>query len=321
MDGIVLINKEKEFTSHDVVNIVKRITKSKVGHTGTLDPNATGVLPLLLGNATKISKYLINHDKEYEVVLQLGKRTTTADGEGEIIEELKVPEEIFQNNSKRQLKDSLDKNLSETNLKENCEKSFLELSLEQFIGKQKQVPPIYSAIKVNGKKLYDYARKGQTVKIEPREIEIYGIELLGLNRNLGQIQLKVQCSKGTYIRSLCEDIAKRLGTVGYMKELNRTKVGNFYIKDALTISQFEEKVNKNDLSNIISIEEIFKDKRIINLSQNNLKQYINGVILTISEDNYEPKEETVCRVYVDNEFIGLGTLKGNKLKRDLLTTT
>ena len=183
LNGIILINKEKGCTSHDVVYKVKKLTNSKVGHTGTLDPNATGVLPLLIGEATKISKYLINHDKEYEVVLELGKKTSTADVEGEVIEEKEVP----------------DKSLEEQYVKE---------ILKTFIGKQEQTPPIYSAIKVNGKKLYEYARKGQEVKLEPRQIEIYGIELLNINKAEKQINFRVQCSKGTYIRSLCEDIAK-----------------------------------------------------------------------------------------------------------------
>ena len=193
MNGIILINKEKGCTSHDVVYKVKKLTNSKVGHTGTLDPNATGVLPLLIGEATKISKYLINHDKEYEVVLELGKKTSTADVEGEVIEEKEVPTK-------------------------SLEEQYVKKILKTFIGKQEQTPPIYSAIKINGKKLYEYARKGQEVKLEPRQIEIYDIELLNINKTEEQISFRVRCSKGTYIRSLCEDIAERLGTVGLMKE-------------------------------------------------------------------------------------------------------
>ncbi len=316
MDGIVLINKEKKFTSHDVVNVVKKITKSKVGHTGTLDPNATGVLPLLLGNATKISKYLINHDKEYEVVLQLGQKTTTADGEGEIIEQKEIPEEIFsKNNFVKDFNYSNEKTLDKNSCVRN---KYLEEVLHQFIGKQQQIPPMFSAIKVNGKKLYDYARKGQTVKIKPREIEIYDIELLNINPELKQIQFRVKCSKGTYIRSLCEDIAEKLGTVGYMKELNRTIVGDFHIKDALTVSQFEGKINKNDLTNIISIEEIFKDRQKIDLPKKYLKQYLNGVSIIRDENRFESEKEYVCRIYTNNKFIGLGIIKDNKLKRDLV---
>ena len=288
MDGIIIINKEKDFTSHDVVSIVKRITKSKVGHTGTLDPNATGVLPLLVGNATKVSKYLINHDKEYEVVLELGKKTTTADIEGEILEEKEVPNEIL-------------------------EKENVENKLKEFIGIQMQVPPIYSAIKVNGKKLYDYARQGKVVKIEPRKIEIYDINLLNIDIENKQISFKVSCSKGTYIRSLCEDIASRLGTIGFMKELNRIKVGEFLIKDSIKIKELEEKMNNNnDLSNLITIEKLFKEKERIELEEKLLDKYLNGVKLN---KNFK---DGVYRIYVDNKFIGLGIIKDNKLKRDLV---
>ena len=285
MDGIILINKQKKYTSHDVVNKVKKITKSKVGHTGTLDPNATGVLPLLLGNATKISKYLINHDKEYEVLLQLGTKTDTADAEGKIIEEKDV---------------NID-SLSEENVKK---------VLSTFLGKQKQIPPMYSAIKVNGKKLYQYARQGQEVEIKPREIEIYEIKLINLDKKQKQISLVVSCSKGTYIRSLCEDIADRLGTVGFMKELNRTKVGEFNIKDCVTVEEFEEKYNKNDFSDIITIEEIFKENPKIELDNLNIKQYLKKVKIKV------PAQDAVYRTYLNNKFIGLGIVKESYLKRD-----
>lgn len=287
MNGIILINKEKNCTSHDVVNKVKRITKSKVGHTGTLDPNATGVLPLLIGDATKVSKYLINHDKEYEVVLQLGKKTSTADIEGEIIEEKEISQNVFDEN-------------------------YIKDILKQFIGKQEQTPPIYSAIKVNGKKLYDYAREGKTVKIEPRKIEIYNIALLKINSALKQIQFKVECSKGTYIRSLCEDIAGKLGTVGYMKELNRIQVGNFNIRNAITVVEFEKNIKEQNYSDIISIEEIFKNRKRINLEEKNLGKYLNGVEI------HQSCTDDVYRIYLNDKFIGLGTVQKQKLKRDLV---
>lgn len=287
MNGILLINKEKNFTSHDVVSIVKKITKSKVGHTGTLDPNATGVLPLLLGEATKISKYLINHDKEYRVILQLGEKTTTADPEGKILEKRAVPDKIFENN-------------------------YAQNILNKFIGKQEQIPPIYSAIKVDGKKLYDYARHGQKVEIEPRKIEIYSIELLKLDKELKQIHFNVSCSKGTYIRSLCEDIAEKLDTVGYMKELQRTKVGMFLIENAITIEEFKKRIENNDLSNIIPIEQIFELKDRINLNNKLFNKYINGV--QIKQDC----NDDVYRIYLNDQFIGLGTVKDKKLKRDLV---
>ncbi len=288
MDGIIIINKGKNYTSNDVVSIVKKITKSKVGHTGTLDPNATGVLPLLIGNATKVSKYLINHDKEYEVVLQLGIRTETADVEGKVIEQKEVTAEMLN-------------------------KDNIEEKLQQFIGKQEQIPPIYSAIKVNGKKLYEYARKGQEVELKPRQIEIYSIQLVGINEKEKQISFKVKCSKGTYIRSLCEDISKKLGTVGYMKELNRLQVGEFYIKDAVTISEMKEKIEAGNLESIITIEEIFKNNPQIQLEQEQIEPYINGVKINTEKTN------GVYRIYKPNgTFIGLGIIENSKLKRDLV---
>lgn len=188
MDGIIVINKPQNSTSHDIVYKVKKIFHEKVGHTGTLDPMATGVLPLLIGKGTLCSKYLINHDKIYDVKLKLGVKTDTGDCEGKVIEEKEV-------------------------LKENVNKENIEKIFKQFIGKQKQIPPMYSAIKVKGKKLYEYARKGVKVDIMPRDIEIYKLELIRIDKEENTISFRVECSKGTYIRSLCEDIAKKFGTV------------------------------------------------------------------------------------------------------------
>lgn len=203
MDGIILINKPKEWTSHDIVNKVKKILNEKVGHTGTLDPMATGVLPLLVGKGTLCSKYLINHNKTYKVKLELGKKTDTADTEGKIVEEKEVTNKM----------------LEETVIKE---------VLNKFLGKQEQIPPIYSAIKVNGKKLYEYARKGQTVKIKPRQIEIYSIELLSIDKKLKQIELEVSCSKGTYIRSLCEDIGNKLRNCSIYERIAKNQGWGFF---------------------------------------------------------------------------------------------
>ena len=213
MDGIVIIDKPKDLTSHDIVYKVKKIVKEKVGHTGTLDPMAEGVLLLLVGKATKYSKYLINHDKKYIVELLLGKTTDTLDVEGKILKEENVDLRILE--------------------KENVEKT-----LEKFIGEQKQIPPIYSAIKVKGKKLYEYARKGENVEIPTRKINIYNIKLLGIDKKNKKISFEVSSSKGTYIRSLCQDIAKALGTIGYMTNLKRTKLGIFDIKDSVSLEEF-----------------------------------------------------------------------------------
>lgn len=203
MDGIILINKPKEWTSHDIVNKVKKILNEKVGHTGTLDPMATGVLPLLVGKGTLCSKYLINHNKTYKVKLELGKKTDTADTEGKIVEEKEVTNKML-------------------------EKTVIKEVLNKFLEKQEQIPPIYSAIKVNGKKLYEYARKGQTVKIKPRQIEIYSIELLSIDKKLKQIEFEVSCSKGTYIRSLCEDIGNKLRNCSIYERIAKNQGWGFF---------------------------------------------------------------------------------------------
>lgn len=205
MDGILLVNKEKGWTSNDVVQKVKRIVKNKVGHTGTLDPLATGVLPLLIGKGTSLSKYLINHDKIYIATIKLGKKTETGDSEGKVIEEKEIPKKM---------------------LTKEC----VENVLLQFVGKQSQIPPMYSAIKVNGKKLYEYARSGKKVEVKAREIEIYSIDLIEVSSKNSEIIFRVHCSKGTYIRSLCEDIAQKLNTVGFMKELKRIKVRRIFYR-------------------------------------------------------------------------------------------
>lgn len=286
MNGILLVNKEKAYTSHDVVAVVKKITGEKVGHTGTLDPNATGVLPLLIGKATLVSKYLINHDKKYIATLKLGIKTDTADGEGKIIEK----EDINQIN------------ISEKDV---------EKALRDIVGKQEQYPPMYSAIKVNGKKLYDYARNGQTVEIKPRQIEIYSTKLLHYNENYNEVEFEISCSKGTYIRTICENIAKKLKTIGYMKELHRVQVGAFNIKDSYKLAEIKEKKEQIE-EKLISIEELFKNKGKIELNKKQLHLFLNGVKL--KQENVDG----IYRIYSNNAFIGIGIIQENKLKRDVV---
>ena len=284
MNGILIINKSKGYTSHDIVAKVKKITGKKVGHTGTLDPLATGVLPLLIGKGTLCSKYLINHNKTYKVLLKLGIKKSTGDEEGDIVQEEIVDEEI----------------LNEKNVK---------TVLESFLGEQEQIPPIYSAIKVNGKKLYEYARKGQKVEIQPRKITIYDIELLKIDKENKEIQYEVSCSKGTYIRSLCEDIAKKMSTVGYMKELQRTKVGTFTIEQSIEVEDLNE---KNIKEYIITIEELFKDLKNIELNEKKLQLFLNGVKLSFD------LKEGIYKIYSNQQFIGIGVVKDKLLKRDIV---
>ena len=289
MDGILIINKPKQYTSHDVVAKVKKICGEKVGHTGTLDPMATGVLPLLLGQGTKLSKYLINHDKTYIATIQLGKKTDTLDSEGSILEERIVDGKLLN--------------------KENVQRI-----LECQIGKQIQTPPIYSAIKVNGKKLYEYARKGVEVEIPKREIEIYNIELLDINEKDKTIEFRVHCSKGTYIRTLCENIAEKLGTIGYMKELNRVQVGQFNLNQAFTVEELEKnKENEKFLNqHLITVQNFFEKYPIIELKEEKLKLFLNGVQLTNNND------DGLYQIKVNNVVVGIGTIKNKLLKREII---
>lgn len=290
MDGIIVIYKPKQYTSHDVVAKVKKILEEKVGHTGTLDPNATGVLPLLIGKGTLLSKYLINHDKTYIATIQLGKRTDTLDEEGIVIEEKEV-------------------------LKQSLEKENIEKVLKTFLGEQEQTPPMYSAIKVKGKKLYEYARKGQTVEIPTRKITIYEIKLITIQEELKQIVIEVSCSKGTYIRSLCDDIAKKLNTIGYMKELERTKVGQFKLEDTITIEELEKAKENIQLlkNNMISVEDFFQNKSEITLEPQKLEMFLNGVKLDTNQ------KDQVYRIYDQKKcFMGSGIVENKKLKRDII---
>lgn len=290
MNGVILINKEKNISSFGVVAKVRKILNiKKVGHSGTLDPNATGLLPILIGNGTKISKYLIEHDKTYIAKLKLGIKTTTADGEGDILE-----------------KDDFKLNKKNEDLYKNV--------FNSFIGKSTQIPPIYSAIKVDGKKLYEYARKNEEVEIKPREIEIYNIKIISINYDENEIDFEVSCSKGTYIRTFCEDIAKKLKTCGYMKELKRTRVDNFRIEDAITLEELENNKNNEEYlkNKIISIENIFENKNKINLNERKKELFLNGVKLT-----HDLKDD-IYLVYSNNVFLGLGIVQNKLLKRDII---
>lgn len=294
MDGIIIINKPKGYTSHDVVNKIRKIYNTKkVGHTGTLDPNATGVLPILIGKATKLSNYLIEHDKTYIATLKLGEKRDTGDSEGIVIEK-RVTKEILEEDIKN--------------------------VLNSFLGKQFQTPPIYSAIKIKGKKLYEYARDGKQVEIPKREIEIYNIKLIGVKEL--EIEFLVTCSKGTYIRTLCEDIAEKLGTVGFMKELTRTKVDRFDIENSYTLEDLEN--NKQDI-NIMTIEEVFKNNKKIILNEEKLTLFLNGGRININKINVggdalvAPFTKSIMRIYnLENQFIGTGFVNNNILKRDII---
>lgn len=273
LDGVLIIDKPSGITSHDVVAKVRKVLKTKkVGHTGTLDPLATGVLVVCVEKATKLVNYLTCDEKIYEVEMKLGIKTDTGDITGNIIDE--------------------DTNYKVT-IKETNE------VIKSFVGKQKQIPPMYSAIKVNGQKLYELARKGIEIEREPRDIEIFDIYNIEINNEF--IKYTVHCSKGTYVRSLCEDIAQRLGTIGVMTKLRRIKSGQFEIENAIKIDDISEE-------KIISIEKLF-DKEI-NV-QKNLKELLNGMKIAIQNP------DGLYKLYTDR-FIGIGKIEGNYLKREII---
>ncbi len=222
MFGFLNVYKPQGKTSHDVVAILRRVTKVKqIGHTGTLDPFAEGVLPICIGKATRLIEYL-KDDKAYIGTVQLGKSTTTYDieGEGVNVSDKKV---------------TLDE---------------IEQALSCFRGNIEQLPPIYSAIKVNGKKLYEYARKGEDVKIEPRKVNISELKILNYNEDNRQLELFISCSKGTYIRSIANDLGEKLGTYGHLIKLARVKAGNFVLANSVKLEDLEtiEQVEKNLIS-------------------------------------------------------------------------
>ncbi|MCQ2753832.1 MAG: tRNA pseudouridine(55) synthase TruB [bacterium] len=224
MFGFLNVYKPKGMTSHDVVSVLRRITKIKqIGHTGTLDPFAEGVLPICIGKATRLIEYL-NDEKAYIGTVQLGKSTTTYDTEGEGV-------------------NFSDKMVSFEDIEE---------ALECFRGEIEQIPPIYSAIKVNGKKLYEYAREGQEVEIKPRKVTINRIDILSFDENKNQVELFIDCSKGTYIRSIAHDLGEKLGTYGHLIKLERVKAGSFMVRKAVKLDDIKtiEDVEKNLISPI-----------------------------------------------------------------------
>jgi len=272
-DGILIIDKPQNFTSHDVVAKIRKIIGTKkVGHTGTLDPMATGVLVVCVGAATKLVEHFTSQDKVYQAKIKLGIKTDTADITGKVIKEKEIPM------------------INEQLVNEVC---------KDFIGKQKQIPPMYSSIKVNGMKLYEYARKGIEVKIEPRDIEIFSIEDVKIEGD--EITYTVHCSKGTYVRSLCEDIAEKLGTCGTMSYLRRLKTGEFDIKKTIKLEEISE-------DKIISMEKLFDNKIVL---EKDVDKLLNGMSLACD------KPDGLYNLYT-NQYIGIGRIINKKLKREII---
>ena len=289
MDGVLNIFKNKGMTSFDVVSKVRKVAKEKkVGHTGTLDPEATGVLPVCLGRATKIIDYIMNSEKGYSVKFKLGIKTTTYDLEGEILEE---------------------RDISHINDKEVFE------VINSFKGEYCQVPPMFSALKKNGVRLYELARKGIEVEREGRNITIYSIENIKID--LPYVSMDVTCSKGTYIRSLCYDIGEKLNVFATMTELKRFKTASFEEKNSINIEELTEDNIKNY---IISIEEALINYPKITLSKGYSKLIINGV--RVGDKRFtkdKVNNDILYKVYDENNvFLGLGRKNDQGFKMEKL---
>ena len=285
LNGIVVVNKEKGYTSHDVVNVIRRILGTrKVGHTGTLDPNATGVLPVCVGKSTRVSDMLMFSDKEYVATVKLGITTDTYDVWGSVLSENKV-------------------NVSESELKS---------AILSFTGEIMQLPPMYSAIKQNGKKLYELARSGIEVERKERKITIYECELISFENDT--FKIRVKCSKGTYIRSLCHDIGQYLGCGACMTELVRTKASVFDIENSMTLSKIEEKVLKDGKNSVLQPPDtVFTEYEKLNVTEVVGSRLLNGALSRV--DN----AVGTYRAYApDGRFIGIAEVfqgeKGNVIK-------
>ncbi|MEE1009397.1 MAG: tRNA pseudouridine(55) synthase TruB [Agathobacter sp.] len=289
INGIINVYKEKGFTSFDVVAKMRGMFhQKKIGHTGTLDPDAEGVLPVCLGRATKVCDILTDKDKEYEAVLLLGKKTDTLDISGNMLKECDVL-------------------VSEDDIKE---------VIASFVGCIEQIPPMYSALKVNGQKLCDLARKGIEVERKARKIEIFSIEILDID--IPRVRFKVHCSKGTYIRTLCDDIGDKLGCCGCMEKLMRTRVSQFSLDNALKLSEIEERIensNGADFDFIQSVDSLFEKYDEAIVSEEAEKLLYNGnripedFIVNLDEIS---NKETVRLYDWKHSFIGLYEFKDDR---------
>ncbi len=292
MNKIVNIIKPTGMTSHDVVSVVRKtLNTKKVGHTGTLDPDAAGVLPICIGKATKVSELILNKDKSYICELTLGITTDTYDSSGEIIE--KVEDFNF--------------------TKEEIEKAF-----DTQRGEIEQFPPMYSALKVNGKRMCDLVRSGRAdeINLKSRPVNIKKLEILSINKE--KIMFYVQCSKGTYVRSICYDIGKELGCGGHMSFLLRTASGKFNLENGITLEELKEYKENNTLDkHLYDIDYVLSNLNRVVLKENALRYYLNGGIIDegrFLEKNFTENDEIV-RVYSEKEFLGTGKLikKGNTI--------
>ncbi len=279
--GILNVYKEKGYTSHDVVARLRKITKQKkIGHTGTLDPDAVGVLPVCLGKATKLCELLTDKNKTYETVLLLGKETDTQDISGKVLAEQRTED------------------LTEKEIKE---------AVLSFVGGYEQIPPMYSALKVNGKKLYELAREGKVIERKARPVTIYDIRILSID--IPRVRMSVTCSKGTYIRTLCYDIGRKLRCGGCMEELIRSRVSRFLLEDSMTLEEIERKMQDKTLEeSIVSVDAMFEDYPKAVVTEDGESMARNGNVLPadVVETWENVSDGTNIRLYDKEEhFIAL----------------
>lgn len=280
INGIIIVNKETGFTSHDVVAKLRGICgQKKIGHTGTLDPAATGVLPVCLGSGTKLCDMLTDRDKEYVAELLLGVETDTQDKTGSVLRESPVT-------------------VTEEEVSRAC------LS---FLGDYDQIPPMYSALKVDGKKLYELARAGKEVERKARRVRILELEILEMR--LPVVKLRVVCSKGTYIRTLCSDIGQKLGCGGAMQSLQRTKVGRFRLEDALTLGELQQLKDSGELERVVQpVDSLFEETPALHVTAEAARLLENGNALLPVQfaETVTPEPERWVRVYrPDGRFAGI----------------
>jgi tRNA pseudouridine55 synthase len=282
INGIINVYKEQGYTSHDVVAKMRGILKmKKIGHTGTLDPEAQGVLPVCIGKATKLVDLITDKDKTYMAVLKLGITTDTQDMTGQILTTSEVTVGLEQ----------------------------IQEVMKHYIGEYLQLPPMYSAIKVGGKKLYELARQGKEIERERRKVIIKDIKILDYSEQYHEVTVSVDCGKGTYIRTLLHDIGAELGCGGAMKSLLRTAVGNFHMEQALTLAQIEEKVKENVLDEyIVPIDRMFDTYNKVNVDKQYHKLIYNGNPFSKAHLTERPdvNSSDMVRVYdADDIFIGI----------------
>lgn len=284
INGVVVVNKPQNWTSHDCVAVVRRVIGVKrVGHTGTLDPMATGVLPVCVGTAARINEYLDYDTKTYDCVMKLGIITDTLDIWGEVLEERPVPD---------------------------MDEAVITETIMGFTGEIFQIPPKYSALKVAGKKLYEYARAGQEVEIKPRKINIKHISVNNIDFENKEISFTVECSKGTYIRSLCADIGEKLGCGGCMSGLVRTKTGVFTLDDAVDIEAVKKMSREELVSKLFPTDYPLIQFGRVELSANSAKDFVNGKKIPKRDLAIvrESSRDDFYNVYFNDIFLGVAKL-------------